>query len=69
MAGSLRHIVDEDGHFTTALLDACYRDSAEALRECFNIIRVLSVGDRKKVNRACKRLGYLGIDVGMKAGR
>jgi hypothetical protein len=55
MAGSLNHIIGEDGHFTMASTDNL-GDAYEALDECFKIIYHLSKGDSSKVSSACRAL-------------
>ena len=59
MAGSLNHIVDEQGRFRIDLLDSA-KDRVEALEECFDIISVLCGGgtDNERMTRladACVR--------------
>lgn len=65
MAGSLNHIVDDDGKFTMELIDNL-GDAHEALEECFEIIRWLTSGDKAKVNNACHHLGFPSIKADMK---
>ena len=55
MAGSLNHIVREDGYFWMNLIENL-GDAKEALYDCFEIIRELTGGDREKVNVICKKL-------------
>ncbi len=43
-------------------------DAAKALDECFNLIRLLTNGDKDKINHACRALGYPEIKVDLKAG-
>lgn len=54
MAGSLNHIVDDEGYF---YMDAIENlgDAHEALHECFEIIRELTGGKPRKV---CAKLGF-----------
>jgi hypothetical protein len=49
MAGSLNHIVDDDGYFTMQYIDDL-GDAHEALEECFEIIHKLTGGKMEKVN-------------------
>lgn len=61
MAGSLNHLVADDG---TLKLDTIENlgDAAEALTECFHVIRWLTRGDRIRINGACRAFGYPEID-------
>jgi hypothetical protein len=61
MAGSLNHIVANNGGFSMDLIENL-GDAHEALEECFHIIRELTRGDMKKVNSVCKKLGYPTIE-------
>lgn len=53
MAGSLAHIVDEDGEFTMATIENL-GDAFEALEECYRVLRAMDVCD---VSRACADVG------------
>ncbi len=57
MAGSLNHIVDDDGSFTMDLIENL-GDAHEALEECFYIIYLLSGGDHERIKEACTDLGF-----------
>ena len=57
MAGSLRHIIDEDGSLTMDMLDHM-GGAHEALEECYAIIIELSGGDMSKVSAACIKLNF-----------
>ncbi len=61
------HIVNEDGYFDMKLIENM-GDAIEACEECFNIIRILSGGDKGKINEACKKLGYPQIEYDLKEG-
>lgn len=65
MAGSLRHIVDDQGDFTIDLIENL-GDAFEALEECFDIINVLSNGRKTTINHACAEAGYNGIDTDLR---
>lgn len=54
MAGSLNHIIDNDGSFTMDLIENM-GDAHEALEECFRIIVELSKGKRKLISKACRQ--------------
>ena len=65
MAGSLNHIVDnKTGKFTMATIGNM-GDAHEALHECFEIIRILSFGQKENVNVVCKRKNFPEIKVNM----
>lgn len=53
MAGSLMHIVGEDGRFSMETIENM-GDAHEALEDCFNIIIELSNGNMELVNAACE---------------
>ena len=53
MAGSLSHIVKNNGRFTMNFIDNL-GDAHEALEECFYIILDLSGGDMEKINAICR---------------
>lgn len=57
MAGSLNHIIGEDGLFTMDLIDNL-GDAHEALEECYELIIELSGGDMKKVSTACNKCNF-----------
>lgn len=67
MAGSLNHIVDEDGRFTMAHIENL-GDAHEALDECFKIIRKLTDGDKATVNAVCRKLNFPPIEHDMRPG-
>lgn len=54
MAGSLSHIINEDGTFTMDLIENL-GDAHEALEECFVLIYELSDGDMDKISEACEK--------------
>ena len=58
MAGSLNHIINEDGRFWMDLIENL-GDAHEVLEECFNIIYELANGDSKLIGNVCRKLGYL----------
>lgn len=53
MAGSLNHLVTEDGAFTFDLIDNL-GDAHEACEECFDIIAHLVNGDVGRLRAACE---------------
>ena len=57
MAGSLSHIIAEDGSFQMELIENL-GDAHEALSECFHIILRLSSGDMGRVSEVCRLLRY-----------
>ncbi len=57
MAGSLSHIVGEDGRFTMDYIENL-GDAHEALEECFKIILHLSGYDTSRVRDACRKFNY-----------
>jgi hypothetical protein len=65
MAGSLSHIIGEDGHFTMDLIDEL-GDAHEALEQCFALIYSLSDGNIGKVKEHCAWHGFYPPDVEMK---
>ena len=65
MAGSLNHIVGDDGHFTMSTIENM-GDAHEALHECFEIIRAMSGGRYDEVNEYCLALGFPPIYRNMK---
>lgn len=52
MAGSYKHIVDNNNNFKGVDLLDHMGDAHEALEECWHIIDILSEGDRGKINEA-----------------
>lgn len=64
MAGSLNHIVDSDGCFTMDTIENM-GDAHEALKECFEIIRLITGGKKEVVNRYCVLLGFPSIEIDM----
>jgi hypothetical protein len=66
MAGSLNHIVGDDGRFTMDCIDNL-GDAHEALEECYAIIYALTGGHRSTVNYICNRLGFPSISADMVA--
>ncbi len=58
MAGSLNHIIDNDGTFTMRLIENL-GDAHEALEECFALIHDLSGGDMAKVSAACEERNFV----------
>jgi hypothetical protein len=67
MAGSLSHIVGDDGCFTMDLIENL-GDAHEALEECFSIIRYMSGGDHRLIEDACRDLGYPVCDRVLREG-
>lgn len=55
MAGSLNHIVEDDGSFTMEFIENL-GDAREALEECFEIIEYLAKG---MPGHACAILGFV----------
>jgi hypothetical protein len=53
MAGSYKHIVDENGNFRLSTLDGVYKDTAEALEECFFLINYLAK-NQQQIDKALK---------------
>lgn len=68
MAGSLSHIVDDDGTFTMELIENL-GDAHEALEECFQLIYVLSGGKRSALNNLLKRLKFPTLEVDLVSPR
>ena len=63
MAGSLNHIVNEDGSFNMDLIENM-RDAHEALAECHQIIAELFMDVKhptRKLNDLLKRLSYPSV--------
>jgi DNA-binding FadR family transcriptional regulator len=56
MAGSLGHLVTDDGGFSFALIENL-GDAHEACEECYDIIAVLVDGDLERLREACRRAG------------
>jgi hypothetical protein len=67
MAGSLNHIIGEDGKFTMGGIDNL-GDAHEALDECFKIIYHLTGGYKGKVNMVCIKYSLPTIKVNMVLG-
>jgi hypothetical protein len=67
MAGSLNHIVGEDGRFRMESIENL-GDAHEALEECFKIILELTGGKKAKVNRVLRKLNFPEIETDMKPG-
>ncbi len=63
MAGSLNHIVDDNGRFTMDTIEHL-GDAHEALEECFNVIGELSNWNAAAVNTLLEHLGYPTIAAG-----
>lgn len=62
MAGSLNHIVTDEGTFTADLLDGVTGDAVEALEECYNVIGELAGWDVEKINAVLDKLNYPTLD-------
>lgn len=58
MAGSLNHIVDDDGRFSMDTIENL-GDAWEALEECYAIIYHLAGGDSAKVSAVCNAHGFV----------
>ncbi len=58
MAGSYKHIINDDGSFRGVDLLDDLGDAYEALEECFDMLKFLSGGDKTKIFEAYK-YGYL----------
>lgn len=67
MAGSLYHIVDDDGTFRMGGIENL-GDAHEALDECFKIIMELTGGNKQKINAVCRKLGFPQIETDMHHG-
>jgi len=65
MAGSLNHIVDDDGYFCSFTIENL-GDAYEALEECFNIIYAMTGGKKKEINYYLNSLNYPRLSVDMK---
>jgi hypothetical protein len=65
MAGSLSHIVNEDGTFTMDLIENL-GDAHEALEECFAIIKRLSGGTAAALNPILDELHFPTLDRDMR---
>ena len=57
MAGSLNHIVGNDGKFSMKTVENM-GDAYEALEECFHIIHYITGGEANVVNKYLDELGY-----------
>lgn len=66
MAGSLNHLVTEDGTFSFGNVENA-RDKAEALMECFDLIAVLAK-DKATLDAACDHLGFPRVKAMPRAG-
>lgn len=53
MAGSLNHIIDQEGKFSMDTIENL-GDAHEALEECFVIILRLADGDMSKISKICR---------------
>ena len=62
MAGSLRHIIDHKGRFTTDGIENL-GDATEALEECFFIIKKLTNGKAETINTVCNKYNIPNIDM------
>jgi len=58
MAGSLNHIVNDDGTFTMDFIENL-GDAHEALEECYQLIYILADGNTEKVSKACNLIGVV----------
>lgn len=58
MAGSLNHIIDDNGRFDPTLCENL-KDCGEALEECFEIIFHLTGGKKEAINKAIKKCHVL----------
>ena len=67
MAGSLNHIVGEDGRFRMEGIENL-GDAHEALDECFKIIREITGGKKEDVNRFLDKLNFPNIEADMRPG-
>lgn len=67
MAGSLNHIVADDGTFKMGSIENM-GDAHEALDECFKIIHALTNGDKELINRAGRLVGAVKIETNIKRG-
>jgi len=66
MAGSLSHIVGDDGRFSMDTIDNL-GDAHEALEECFDIILELSKGDMVYLNAVLRKVNAVELDRPMRA--
>ena len=57
MAGSLNHIVEDDGSFTMETIENL-GDAHEALEECHQIIAALVIGREGDLERVCDAMAY-----------
>jgi len=67
MAGSLNHIVDDDGTFRMGGIENL-GDAHEALDECFKIILELTGGEKTKINDVCRKLHFPQIATDLQPG-
>ena len=68
MAGSLNSIIGDDGHFTMEDINNL-EDAEQALHQCFEIIRLLTGGNKDVVNRYCSLREFQRINTNMKASK
>jgi hypothetical protein len=61
MAGSLNHIIGDDGRFYMDSIENL-GDAYEALEECFAIIYHLSGGELEPINEICDKLHFPRLD-------
>ena len=57
MAGSLNHVIGNNGHFRMDLIENL-GDAAEALEECFQLIGYLTGWNHDVLTRACLECGF-----------
>lgn len=67
MAGSLNHIVGDDGRFKIGFIENM-GDAHEALDECFKIILKFTGGKKEDVNRILDELNLPTIEADMRPG-
>jgi hypothetical protein len=68
MAGSYKHIVDENGAFRGVELLDHLGDAYEALQECYGMIMFLAFGDLKRVEQARQHYEE-GLELGAHSAR
>jgi len=68
MAGSLNHIVGKDGHFKMDSIENL-GDAYEALEECFELIHIMTQGDKEIINKYCHLLSFPEIKNDMKSSK
>jgi len=64
MAGSLNHIINNDGKFTMDTIENL-GDAYEALEECYFIIYKLTGGNKEIIDRVLEELNYPTIKCDM----